>query len=129
MRVRNALAPSGHSVAEESNRSAEEWRQRLPLIHAQWPQLFIEQRSGIGGVAIEANAAARVEADIGVAADVLSPLHTLEQKRLGPLPAQRSECRDGCHRVGRQFPHHGDDVEVASKLVEIHWQAFTKSSF
>src|SRR4029077_18255118 len=129
MRVGNALGPSGHAVAEESDRSAEERRKRFLLIDTQRAQLFVQQCRGIWRVAIESNAAPRIETDKRIAADVLSPLHALEQKRLGTLPAQRGKGRNRCQRVGGELPHHGNDVEVATKLIEIHRQAFTKSSF
>src|SRR2546427_11091990 len=80
MGVGNALGPSGHAVAEEPDRSPEEWRKRFLLIDTERAQLLVQQRCRIGRVAIESNAAARIETDKRIAADVLSPPHTPEQK-------------------------------------------------
>src|SRR3954451_20312722 len=61
MRIRDALAPAGHAVAEEADRTAEKRRQRLLAINAQRAQLAVQYGNGIGRVLVEAQAAPRFE--------------------------------------------------------------------
>src|SRR5947207_11689293 len=100
MRVRDPLAPSGDSISEESYGTAEKRRQLVFVVHAQRPKLRVEQTDRIGRAAIEAQTAARIEPDEGVAAEVLAALDAFKEKRLGRHSGQRRKRRHRRQRVG-----------------------------
>src|SRR3954464_12058211 len=67
MRVRDALAPPGHAVAEEADRAAEKRRERLFAVNAQRAQFIVQHGNRIESGFVETQTAPRLESDEGVA--------------------------------------------------------------
>ena len=127
MRVGDPLRPAGHAVAEEADRAAEERRELLLAVDAQRAELGVEKAGRVGGLLVEAEAAARLEADEGVAAEVLAALDALEEEGLGVVGRERSERRQRRERVAGQLAHDRHDVVLLSQLVEVHRECHSAS--
>ena len=111
MRIGNALAPAGRAVAKETDGAAEEGRQRGLAVDAERSQLIVQHAYGIACQLIEAQAAARLEADERVAADVRAALHAFEEERFSVA----RQCRERRHRrdgVGAQLARDRNDVVI-----------------
>src|SRR5438874_411530 len=126
MGVRDPLGPAGHAVAEEADRAAEERRELVLAVDAQRAELGVEELGGLGGVAVEAEAAPRLEADEGVASEVLAAFDALEEESLGVVGREGGERGQRRERVGGELAHDRDDVVLLSQLVEVHRQASRK---
>ena len=94
VRVGDVLDPAAGAVAEEADCAAEERRELVFAFHAQRNELAVEQLDRIGSRRVDAQIAARLEADERVAPDVLAALDALEQKRLHVLAAAERRERD-----------------------------------
>src|SRR5437763_13706277 len=129
MRIRYALRPAGHTVAEEADCAAKKWRQVFLVVHAQRTQLFFQEPGRIGSRAIEAERAARIESNERIAAEVLAALDGLEEKSVSAFARERRKRDDRRERVCAQLPNDGDDVVLVSQRVEIHRKASRNSAF
>ncbi len=123
--IGNPLGPGGDVVAEEADRAAEERRQRLFAIDAQRHELFVEDAHGIGDRCVEAQAAARIETDERVAAEVLAALDAFEEERFLPVARQRVKRHDRRKCVGAHLAHDRNDIELRTPC-KSHGNTFMK---
>jgi len=119
VRIGDALAPAGHAVAEETDRAAEEGRQRLLAVDAQRLQLVVQHADRIGRRLVEAQAAPRLEADERIAADVFAAFDALEKERLA-VAGKGGEGRHRRERVRAQLAGDGNDVVILAKFIQVH---------
>jgi hypothetical protein len=115
MRVRDLLGPSADAVAKPADRSAEKRRELVFAFDAKRHQFVVEELHRVGDSRVEAQAAPRLEADEGVAAEVLASLDAFEEEGFLAICRKRGEGHQWSERVGAELAHDGDDVVVHSK--------------